>query len=108
MSDILRAIEKIQEFNSGIEDYKRYEDDIKTQSATERQLGIIGDALKKHKTLSSRTITPDDQLIISFRNRLIHAYNNIDNSIVWVMLQKHIPILKQEIQKLLNPNSLDS
>jgi uncharacterized protein with HEPN domain len=54
-------------------------------------LAIIGEALNK-----LRKVEPDFELenkrqIISFRNRLVHAYNTIDNAIVWSIFQVHLP-----------------
>ncbi|MEM6840674.1 MAG: HepT-like ribonuclease domain-containing protein [Bacteroidota bacterium] len=37
--------------------------------------------------------------IVDFRNRLIHSYDNIDDTIVWVVIKKHIPTLKEEVQQ---------
>lgn len=42
LSDILRAIELIDQFTASIKNYNDYLSDMKTQSAVERQLGIIG------------------------------------------------------------------
>jgi len=42
LSDILRAIDFVEKFTSDITDYDHYTKDLKTQSAVERQLGIIG------------------------------------------------------------------
>jgi uncharacterized protein with HEPN domain len=47
LSDILRAIELIDSFTSDIKDFDNYVSDLKTQSAVERQLGIIGEAVSK-------------------------------------------------------------
>jgi uncharacterized protein with HEPN domain len=41
------------------------------------------------------------QQIIGFRNRIIHAYDNIDASIVWVIIRKNLPILKEEVKAFL-------
>jgi uncharacterized protein with HEPN domain len=41
LTDILRAIELIETFTSDITDYDHYTRDLKTQSAVERQLGIL-------------------------------------------------------------------
>lgn len=38
--DILRSIEQIEKFLTSVPDYHVYTADLKTQSATERQLGI--------------------------------------------------------------------
>lgn len=47
LSDILMAIELIEEFMGGVNDFNVYDKDRKTQSAIERQLVIIGEALNK-------------------------------------------------------------
>lgn len=45
--DILRAIDLIEAFVGPLTDFKEYLKDLKTQSAVERQLGIIGEAVNK-------------------------------------------------------------
>ncbi len=40
--------------------------------------------------------------IIGFRNRLIHAYDSIDNSITWTIIQGYLDPLKKEVQFLLD------
>jgi uncharacterized protein with HEPN domain len=42
--------------------------------------------------------------IISFRNRLIHAYDSIDNAIVEAIIKNHLPILKEEIEYKISSN----
>jgi len=39
------------------------------------------------------------------RNFLVHAYHRIDTNIVWDTIQKDIPILLEEIKRLLNQNN---
>lgn len=36
------------------------------------------------------------------RNKLIHEYFGVDLKLVWVTLQKDIPILKKNIEEILN------
>lgn len=100
LSDILRAIKLIEDFTRETDSYKTYESDPKTQSATERQLAIIGEALKNFSKDEPDITIENDKQIISFRNRLIHAYDSIDNAIVWMIIQKHLPKLKEEIENL--------
>lgn len=45
LSDILRSIDLIESFLTGIDSFEKYQSDFKTQSAIERQLGIIGEAV---------------------------------------------------------------
>ena len=104
LTDILMAIELIEDFTIEIIDFNLYELDRKTQSAVERQLVIIGEALNKFSKLESEIIIHNDKQIVGFRNRLVHAYDSIDNSIVWVILKKYLNPLKLEIEKIIKQN----
>ena len=66
----------------------------------ERQLAIIGEALNQFKKLEPEIKIENNKQIISFRNRLVHAYDSLDNSMIWVIISKHLTTLKIEIQKL--------
>lgn len=100
LSDIISAIDLINDFMTEIDDFNQYDTDLKTQSAIERQLGIIGEAANKLQKEYLDYALENSKQIIGFRNRLIHAYDSIDNSIVWVILKKHLIPLKEEIEKL--------
>lgn len=100
LSDILMAIELIEDFTDGINDFKVYDNDRKTQSAVERQLAIIGEALNQFRKLEPTIEIQNDKQIVAFRNRLVHAYDSIDNSIVWAIMSKHLQPLKTEISNL--------
>ena len=102
LSDILLAIDLIEDFTKSVSGYNDYISDLKTQSAVERQLGIIGEAVNKFETLHPELKLENSRQIVGFRNRLIHAYDAIDSSIVWAILKKYIVPLKEEvIQKML-------
>jgi uncharacterized protein with HEPN domain len=101
LSDILMAIELIEEFIVDNKDFTLYDQDRKTQSAVERQLAIIGEALNQLKKLEPEIEIQNDKQIISFRNRLVHAYDSLDNSMIWAIISKHLSPLKIEIQKLM-------
>jgi uncharacterized protein with HEPN domain len=97
LSDILMAIELIEEFIVDDKDFTLYDQDRKTQSAVERQLAIIGEALNQLKKLKPEIEIENDKQIISFRNRLVHAYDSLDNSMIWAIISKHLSPLKIEI-----------
>jgi len=101
LSDIQYAISLIDSFMTDITNFGIYQSDQKTQSAVERQLGIIGEAVNKFRQEENAVVLNNAKQMINFRNRLIHSYDNIDISIVWVMLKKHLPKLKREINDLL-------
>ncbi len=102
LSDILRAITLIETFTVDINDFKSYQNDLKTQSAIERQLVIIGEALNHLKKTDPDSKIDNDKQTIAFRNRLVHAYDSIDNSIIWAILNRHLEKLKREIENLEN------
>jgi len=90
----------IEKFTVDVTDFYTYQADLKTQSAVERQLVVIGEALNQLKKSEPTLEIENDKQIIGFRNRLVHAYDSIDNSIVWAILNRHLNKLKQEIKDL--------
>ncbi len=97
LSDILRAIELIEQFTKATDHFNDYAADLKTQSAVERQLGIIGEAVNKIDQLFPDLSLENARKIVGFRNRLIHTYDAVDSSIIWAIIKKHVPLLKKEI-----------
>ena len=101
LSDILQAIDLIEDFTSGITDFKSQDADRKTQSAVERQLVIIGEALNQLAKIAPEIKIENDKQIVAFRNRLVHAYDSIDNAIVWAILRNHLASFKSEIEAVM-------
>jgi len=97
LSDILQAIDLIESFTSDIKDFNHYLSDLKTQSAVERQLSIIGEAVNKYEKLIPESPLSNARKIVGFRNRLIHTYNAIDQSIIWAIIKNHLVPLKKEV-----------
>lgn len=100
LTDVLIAIDLIEEFVEEIQNFTQYCSDYKTQSAVERQLAIIGEAMNQFKKKEPNLSISKDQSIISFRNRLVHAYDGIDHSIVWAIIKNHLEPLKVEVTDL--------
>jgi uncharacterized protein with HEPN domain len=96
LSDIIQAIDLIEDFTKSISNYNEYLNDLKTQSAVERQLGIIGEAVNKFGILHPEISLEHARRIVGFRNRLIHAYDAIDSSMVWAIIKRHLIPLKEE------------
>lgn len=97
LSDILTAIEFIETFIKDTPSFEEYTRDIKTQSANERQLGIIGEAINKYDKLFPGDSLENVEKIIGLRNRIIHAYDSIDDSIIWTIVRKYLDPLKIEV-----------
>jgi uncharacterized protein with HEPN domain len=99
LSDIIHSIELIEGFTKDLKSYTEYEKDLKTKGAVERHLGIIGEAVNKFLKESEANELQNASQIISLRNRLIHSYDNIDDSIIWSILTRHLRPLKDEVKK---------
>ena len=101
LSDIILAIDLIESFTISVSDFEKYSDDLKTQSAVERQLGIIGEAINKFEKLFPETRLDHSRKIVGLRNRIIHSYDSIDSSIIWAIIKKHLGPLKTQVQDLM-------
>ena len=99
--DIQHSISLIENFVAPMTHFNDYLSDIKTQNAVERQLAIIGEIVNKIRTECPEITLSNAKQIVDFRNRIIHSYDNIDASIVWVIIKKHLNTLKQEVEALL-------
>ena len=96
--DILTSCNKVFDF-LGNQSFNEFKKDLKTQSAVERQLGIIGEALSQPRKSGSNLELKSQPEIIGLRNRLIHAYDGIDLTIIWAISKNHLPKLKQEVEE---------
>ncbi len=101
LSDITYSIQLIETFTKGIKSFDQYSKDLKTKGAVERHLGIIGEALNKYLKESTINDFKNATQIISLRNRLIHSYDNVDDSIIWSIVTRHLRPLKEEINNKL-------
>lgn len=101
LSDIIRAIHLIEQFSVSTPTFQDYLLDLKTQSAIERQLGIIGEAVNNFDKLNTGFTLESARKIIGFRNRLIHTYDAVDPSIIWAILVNHLPLLKDEVERMM-------
>jgi uncharacterized protein with HEPN domain len=40
--------------------------------------------------------------IVSLRNWIIHGYDKVDDTIIWGIISRDVPLLKTEVEQLLN------
>ncbi len=103
LHDILKACDSITEYTRDV-DYEGYLQNRMIQDAVERNFIAIGEALNRLKTEAPEIIAQisDSKKIISFRNIVVHAYDIIEDAVVWDIVQSGVEQLKAECQKLLN------
>lgn len=72
------------------------------QDAVIRNLEIVGEAVK-HLSAELREQHPDIpwKRIAGMRDEMIHEYFGVDLTIVWNVVEQHIPALSQKVNSLL-------
>lgn len=100
--DMQQAAALLAEFTAdkGFADYAR---DAMLRAAVEREFEIMGEALAKLVRLDediAGRIT-DYRRIIAFRNILIHGYADVDDRLVWDVVESKLAVLRREIDALL-------
>ncbi|AGC78171.1 uncharacterized protein with HEPN domain [Nonlabens dokdonensis] len=101
LEDIERSIDEIFEFLPEERDFFQYQKDLKTKKAIERNIEIIGEAVNRISKRSNSNITISNAYkIVSTRNRLAHEYDQISDEIIWSIIIRELPSLKEEIIKL--------
>lgn len=81
-------------------DFTVFANDIIMQRAVERELEIIGEAVRKLIELRPDIEISSSKKIIGLRNIISHAYDSVEPQLIWGILQRDIPQLKDEIQKI--------
>jgi uncharacterized protein with HEPN domain len=101
--DIQQAAGRIADFTAG-KGFEDYRSNAMLRGAVERQFEIIGEALARlirlDETLATR-IT-EQRRIVAFRNALIHGYADVDDRVVWDVVETKLPVLRREIKALLS------
>ena len=99
--DIQVSIDEIFQFLGEQRDFLEYQKDLKTKKAIERNLEIIGEAMNRILKINTDFPIENAKNIIGTRNRIIHAYDNISDDVIWTIVVRELPLLKQQIDKLL-------
>lgn len=101
--DILNAINEIDSFFVDTEkDFTTYRNDLKTRRAVERNMEIIGEGMNRILIKDESVTLSNSRKIVDTRNRIIHGYDSVSDEIVWSIVISHLPLLKTEIEQLLN------
>jgi uncharacterized protein with HEPN domain len=106
LNDILLCCVKIKKYTNGYTKDDFINDD-KTIDAVARNFAIIGEAVSNIDN-DFKYINPQIEWreIKDFRNRIVHDYTGIDESVVWEIVANYIDELEFQIQELIN--NLDS
>lgn len=100
--DMLDRGARIQAYTSGMTRDQFLKDTV-VQDAVHWNFCVIGEAMSQLRQLDEAAAAQLTAFtkIIGLRNQLIHGYGSIDTDITWSIVQKHLPILIQELRVLL-------
>lgn len=100
IEDMLDSANKILEY-TGTLSFEEFINDSKTVDAVIRNFEIIGEAANRlPHNFKERYPTIDWHRIRGFRNRIVHDYMGIDNSIVWQIKETYLPGLISSLKTL--------
>lgn len=100
--DILNAIIEIESFVEDMPfDFVAYQNDLRTRRAVERNIEIIGEAMKRIIQRNAQIELSDARQIVDTRNRIIHGYDSVSDELIWSIVTDHLPKLKIEVSKIL-------
>jgi uncharacterized protein with HEPN domain len=102
---MLDVIEEIQSFSSGMT-AEQFTADAKTRKAVSADLAILGEAASFIPTdMTSRAASIPWPLIKGLRNRIIHAYFDVDPAILWDTVQNDLAPLAEALRALVETDA---
>lgn len=100
--DILNAINEIESFFIDTPKYfEVYQNDLRTKRAVERNIEIIGEAMNRILKIAPSIAISNSRKIVDVRNRIIHGYDSVSDDVIWGIVIKNLPVLQNEVEKLL-------
>ena len=100
--DILNSIHEIESyFENAPKMFEIYKNDLKTKRAVERNIEIIGEAMNRVLKADETIVISNSRKIVDVRNRIIHGYDSVSDDVIWGIVIRNLPLLKEEIEVLL-------
>ncbi len=104
LSDIERSIIEIYSFLPEERNFFEFQKDLKTRKAIERNIEIIGEAMDRLLKSFTQIEISDSRKIVDTRNRIIHGYDSVSDDVIWLIINRYLPVLLDEVV-LLTKNS---
>lgn len=101
LEDIKICIERINDIIGPRRSFFMYQEDIVTRFFVERNLEIIGEAMNRILRKDPDIAITHARNIVNLRNLIIHAYDGVDDAEIWRIVCNDLPLLKEEVQRLL-------
>ncbi|MDR0294773.1 MAG: DUF86 domain-containing protein [Prevotellaceae bacterium] len=101
LSDIERSIDEIFDFLPEKRDFFKFQKDIKTRKAVERNIEIIGEAMNRILKIDPQFPIDTSRKIVDTRNRIIHGYDSVSEDVLWLIIVNYLPSLEKQVKELL-------
>jgi len=98
---MLERLDRIERFVQGM-DLEGFLEDLKTSDSVVRNLEVIGEAASRlpRDYRDAHPGVPWHQ-VTGLRNRIVHAYFDVDLEIVWSIVETELPRLRIQVQALI-------
>lgn len=104
--DVQQSIVSIYEYLGNKRDFFEYESNKQLRRAVKRELEIIGEAVNHLLALDETIAIDNARRIVDLRNFVIHGYDKVDNVIIWGVISRDLPKLKEQVDKLLDEQTI--
>lgn len=101
LKDIEQSIIEINEFLPEERNFFAFQKDLKTRKAVERNIEIIGEAMDRILKADPSFQITDSRKIVDTRNRIIHGYDSVSDDVIWLIVNRYLPVLQKEVQEFL-------
>ena len=98
IQNVIEEIETIKKLTGN--NFNSFNDQIILQRAIERDLEIIGEAIRKIIEIEPNVSISSAKNIIGLRNIISHAYDSVEPELLWGIIQHNIPQLSIEINQI--------
>jgi len=101
LDHVLECIDRVEQYTE--KNPIRFFQSVMVQDASVRNLQIMAESTQR---LSDAIKASEANIpwgkIAGFRNNLVHSYFDIDENLVWIVIEKDLPSLKQAILRMKN------
>jgi len=104
LTDVIIGISSIDDHLDGRRIFEEYLKNKTKRRAEERELEIIGEAISKLLKINPGVSISYARQIVDLRNKVIHAYDNVNDIVIWSIIMNHLPTLKLEVETLMKDN----
>ena len=102
--DIRASLDVLDEYQAAVTSVSAITSNTMLHDALQRRLSIIGEALWRADKLEKALPITDKQKIKGLRHILIHDYDKVNEETLFIVVTRHLDLLRQEIEAIIKAN----